>query len=336
MKHSSLRAAACLTLLAFLAGCGASGAAKRPAQSDAYAWTPGATAAVSACSKSSASESTVPAASAPAAAAGFAFAAFQDSTFTAPRAVQQNEVSADLSSLAQGYAGISAVCASRLKFQVVCGDVVYNYDLPGDGTPTIYPLQSGSGSYKLRVMKNIQDQQYVELWSEKVDVQLADEFQPYLRPSQLVSYSADSACVAKARQLAQGCASDADYVSAVYDYLTQNVVYDYDKANSVQSGYLPDPDETLSTGKGICFDYAALAAAMLRSGGVPTKLIMGYVGGTIYHAWNEIYLQDQGWVKVEIRLSAQQWQRIDTTFAATGADTAFLTDDANYVKQKTY
>ena len=37
-----------------------------------------------------------------------------------------------------------------------------------------------------------------------------------------------------------------------------DVTYDEDKAATVETGYLPDIDETLSTGKGICFDYAGL------------------------------------------------------------------------------
>ena len=47
------------------------------------------------------------------------------------------------------------------------------------------------------------------------------------------------------------------------------VAYDYDKLEGLPSSYLPDVDETLTTGQGICFDYAALMAAMLPS---PTAL----------------------------------------------------------------
>ena len=39
-----------------------------------------------------------------------------------------------------------------------------------------------------------------------------------------------------------------------------NISYDEEKARTVESGYLPDVDETLESGKGICFDYAALNA----------------------------------------------------------------------------
>ena len=72
-----------------------------------------------------------------------------------------------------------------------------------------------------------------------------------------------------------------------------HISYDYQKAASVQSGYLPIPDATLASGKGICFDYAAVMTSMLRSLDIPTKLVIGYTGGT-YHAWVSVYLTGQG------------------------------------------
>ena len=47
------------------------------------------------------------------------------------------------------------------------------------------------------------------------------------------------------------------YKRQVYNYVVKNVKYDDEKAQNVQSGYLPSVDETLKTKKGICFDYAA-------------------------------------------------------------------------------
>lgn len=170
---------------------------------------------------------------------------------------------------------------NALKCQVVYGDVKYNYDLPGDGTPVVYPLQSGNGQYNVRVMQNTTENKYMELFSAQADVVLDSEFEPFLRPSQRVAYSVDSACVLLASDISAQAADAAAVVSSVYEYIQSNVDYDYDKAQNIVdnnvTGYLPDPDETLSTKKGICYDYAALAAAMLRSQGIPTKLITGYV-----------------------------------------------------------
>ncbi|MCI2046796.1 MAG: transglutaminase-like domain-containing protein [Faecalibacterium sp.] len=315
----SAAALALVPVFALFAGCG--GGPGAAAQSKTAA---------------SVSVASVPTASAPQkTAGGLAIPAFRESEFHAAAAQGENGVQIDLSCTAEGYVAVSAVSESRLKFQAALGDTTYTYDLPQDGTPAVFPFNCGDGTYTLRVMQNIGGSQYVALYETKAEVALADAFEPFLRPSQLVNYGANSACVAKARQLAEGCATDTEMAAAVYAYLTENVAYDYEKAKTVEKGYLPDPDETLASGKGICFDYAALAAAMLRSAGIPTRLITGYVGD-IYHAWNEIYLKEQGWITVEIAASPGSWQRIDTTFAANDVDPSFLTDDTNYVNRYTY
>ena len=60
---------------------------------------------------------------------------------------------------------------------------------------------------------------------------------------------------------------------------------------------------TFKTKKGVCYDFSTLFAAMSRSIGLETKVIRGnYVSGKRqeYHAWNEIYLKDEGkWIKLD-------------------------------------
>ena len=60
----------------------------------------------------------------------------------------------DTSGVNEGWVCASAASGSRLKFQVVCGDMTYNYDLPNDGTPTLFPINMGNGSYQFRIMQN--------------------------------------------------------------------------------------------------------------------------------------------------------------------------------------
>lgn len=328
MKYQGiLRPICALLILAALTGCAAPGA--EAAQTAAGTVLPTATPTASA-----------PVSTAPSAAdGGYEIPPFRDAVFDPGAAETQGTVRADFSGLEKGYIAMEAASDKRLKFQVILDDIKYNYDLPSDGTPTVFPLSLGSGSYTFRVMENAKDSQYICIWKETREVRLADEFQPFLRPSQMSAYSESSQCVRKARELASACDTDAEVASAIYEYLSDTIRYDYPKADSVQSGYLPDPDETLKTGKGICFDYASLAAAMLRSLGIPCKLIVGYVqngGSELYHAWNSFYLKDQGWVTVEIKAKPNIWQRVDITFAAAGVDTKSLTDDSLYTTRYTY
>ena len=172
-------------------------------------------------------------------------------------------VKLDISCLDQGYVAVSAFSSTRLKFQVVKDEETYNYNLPSDGTPGIFPLQCGNGNYRFRVMENVVDKKYAELYSLTCNVMLEDEFQPFLRPSTYVPYTRESECVLRAETLAQEAGTPLEFVRSVYELVCGTVTYDKKKAGSVQSGYLPVPDETLETGMGICFDYAALTPYML-------------------------------------------------------------------------
>ena len=255
---------------------------------------------------------------------------FADSVFDKDAARSKNGAYIDLSNVSKGYVAVSAVSDARLKFQVIT-DVTYNYDLSNDGEVSIFPLQSGNGEYQFRVMENVTENRYAIMFDVSQKVTLEDEFQPFIRPSDYVSYTRDSECVKLASSFAQESTDVFDLIHKVYDYVCANVKYDKKKAETVQSGYLPDPDETLSTGKGICFDYASLTAAMLRSQGIPVKVIFGHVSpNNLYHAWNMFYTEEAGWVTVEFKVDQQTWTRMDLTFMANGSNLKFIGDGSNY------
>ena len=126
-------------------------------------------------------------------------------------------------------------------------------------------------------------------------------------------------------------------VRNIYQWVVDNITYDHDKAAQLASatGYVPDPDATLASGTGICFDYASLGAAMLRSLGIPCQVITGYVSpDDVYHAWNMVYI-DGEWVSVEISIKPNSWTRVDLTFAASGAAST-IGDGTSYTDRYTY
>ena len=137
-------------------------------------------------------------------------------TFNEGAAQTGNECAIDTSQLSQGVVGASARSDARLKFQVVKGEMSYNYDLPGDGTPIIVPINMGDGPYTFRVMQNTSGNNYVELFSVIDNVNLSSETAPYLVPNVFVNYNESSAVVAKARELAQGAANQGDVVRNIY------------------------------------------------------------------------------------------------------------------------
>ena len=261
---------------------------------------------------------------------GFETPKFRKATFNKSKAEGNEEVQVDLSSVSSGY--IALVCNSdaRVKLQVIKDEDTYTYDVVM-GKTQIFPLQCGNGSYTIKVMKNIEDNKYFELYKCEANVKLKDKLGPYLRPNQYADYTEKSECVKEAADLAKKAKSEQEFVQSVYDFVCKKIDYDKEKAETVQSGYIPEPDEILKSGKGICFDYSSLAASMLRSQGIPTKIIFGYVApNDLYHAWNMFYTEETGWTKVEFKVSEKDWSRIDLTFSANGEDSKFIGDGKNY------
>lgn len=246
---------------------------------------------------------------------------FPNAVFHEDAAQGEHDAYIDASCTSDGYVAVRATSTARLKFQVASGQASYNYDLPQDGTAIVCPLTFGDGTYTFRVMQNTSGNNYVELFSTTTDVRLSSEFAPYLRPNVFCNFSADSACVSKARELVQGADTQADALAAICNFVVDNVSYDSTKADQLKNatGYVPDPDETLASGTGICFDYASLGAAMLRSQGIPTKVVTGYVSPNgIYHAWIMVYI-DGTWSSAHFNVMANTWSRVDLTFAASDA-----------------
>ena len=238
----------------------------------------------------------------------------------------------------EGYAVVSAVGRDRLKLQVICGQMSYNYDLPQDGAPIVVPMNMGDGSYEIIVLENASGTIYAEVTSRSAEVRLESEFAPYLRPNVFCRYTADSQCVAKARELAEHATNQGDVVRAIYRWMMDAISYDDEKARRLSgtSGYVPDPDATLQSGYGICFDYASLAAAMFRSLGIPCQIVTGNVAPEdVYHAWNLIYI-DGEWVSALITVGPDEWTRIDLTFAASEGDDYLRRDEACYRERYRY
>ncbi len=242
----------------------------------------------------------------------------REASFDAASAIGSVGASIDVSHCNEGYVGASATSRSHLKFLVEKDGSTYSYDLPQDGTPIICPLTQGDGAYTLRIMQNTEENNYIELYRTDTQVTLESEFDPYLHPNVYCSYAANSACVKKARSLVKHAKTQGDAVEAICTWIVKNVTYDDDKAAKLKggSGYIPNPDSTLSTKNGICFDYASLGAAMLRCQGIPAKIVTGYVSpDNIYHAWIMVYI-DGTWQSAQFSVEKNTWSRVDLTFAA--------------------
>ncbi|MCL1847805.1 MAG: transglutaminase domain-containing protein [Coriobacteriia bacterium] len=225
----------------------------------------------------------------------------------------------DFSNAAYGYiCAASYLGDTKVKVLVDAPDGNrYQYTLPYSGYYTTIPLSRGNGTYEVGLYEHLYDNQYAALFSQSVEVELIDEFGPFLYPNQIVEFEEGDAAVQLSVRVTENATSDVEAVDQIYMWVVQNIVYDYEKAATVAPGYVPNNNNTLSTGDGICYDFATLTAAMLRVQRLPTKVEVGYCGDA-YHAWISVYTTDAGWIRREIEFPGNAYVRLDPTFDSAG------------------
>lgn len=214
--------------------------------------------------------------------------------------------SIDTSTLDTGIINASFVSDAdkKGKIQIEKSGKKYIYNINNDGIAESYPLQFGNGTYKITIFENVTGNKYRTVYTESVDINLKDANTVFLGSIQSIDWDVNSLAVVKAKSLVKGMSTDKEKINAIYNYVIVNAKYDYEKLSTLKSDYNPSVDTIIKSGKGICYDYSSTFAAMLRSVGIPVKLIKGYTSNVSgYHAWNEVYDGSTG-----------KWITIDTTF----------------------
>ena len=253
--------------------------------------------------------------------------------------VETDTVVVDISNVSDGYVMASYTgTASDCKMQITVPDgTLYTFTVPQNEYGA-FPLSGGNGNYGFELLEHVQGKSYAMIHSGDFDVSLKDEYTPFLYPNQYVWYTADMKAVKLAEELSDQSADDLDFVERVYGYVIDHIAYDEVFAASAPVNYIPDVDKVLESGKGICMDYAALMAAMLRSQGIPVKMDIGY-SGDAYHAWLSVYIKEQGWVDDVIYFDGSSWSLMDPTIAASNSSAAvkkYVGDGTNYVLKYCY
>lgn len=245
----------------------------------------------------------------------------------------------DASNSSQGYLMIRLKKAMSGSYRILVNaddiNVRYTFQLNSSGNYEVIPLTEGSGKYTVNVLKVTSAGKGTVMFKQSLSVSVADSFLPFLTPNQFCMYDAGSSCVALSSKLCGGNKDTIAKTAAIYDYVINNISY-VSTAENGANGYIPVPDTVLANKSGICFDYASLMAAMLRSQKIPTKVVVGYAGD-IYHAWISVYVDGSGWIDGYIYFDGNSWNRMDPTFAASAKDDAdykntvdFISNGSNY------
>lgn len=216
----------------------------------------------------------------------------------------------------------------KTKLMITKGKEKYTYNLTADKKSETFPLQLGNGDYTITVLENTTGTKYKVVGTETVSLNLKENKLVFLNAIQNVDWTVDHAAIVKANELIKGKKTDAEKVKAIYDFVTSNIAYDNELAKTVKNEYIPSIDATLKSKKAICYGYATLFAAMLRSADIPAKLVMGettYVDQ--YHAWNEVYL-DGKWVVIDTT--------VDAAYKEANKSINFIKDATKYTAEKVY
>jgi len=136
----------------------------------------------------------------------------------------------------------------------------------------------------------------------------------YLQTTDLVQGSSEIKTLA--RQLTSDAGNEYEAVSAIINWVTDNIKYTFNPPQY-------DASYTLTTRSGNCQNFAHLSIALLRSVGIPARIVGGITlkdswkvpidaknsivqsmgqGG---HAWLEVYFPDLGWLPYDPQQSRQ-------------------------------
>ncbi|MBR3839754.1 MAG: transglutaminase domain-containing protein [Erysipelotrichales bacterium] len=153
----------------------------------------------------------------------------------------------------------------------------------------------------------------------------------FLLSTASINWENSDAAIVKAKELVANAKDDYDKVFAIWSYIKNNYIYDEDKANGIYTEgkkSLQTIDYTYNTQSGVCMDLTILQAAMLRSVGIPCKLVNGFLNnedGTVAgaHAWNEVLIDDE-------------WKIIDVTndLVSLGASNSEMFRNEKYYKKQ--
>ncbi|WP_327607490.1 transglutaminase domain-containing protein [Virgibacillus tibetensis] len=210
---------------------------------------------------------------------------------------QEYRVAGEIDPSAPGADDITYVMVSVNKDDEESGYLIPVKDYQFDG---LAYFRFGPGNYEvtINVPDNEKQDQSMFYYQGVARVQhevtdIADE--RGLLPSRGIE-SNHPTIVTKAEEITAGLESDREKAKAIYQYVTQHVAYDVEKAANDTFNIGDSALTTLESGIGICQDYAFLATALLRAIGMESHYVEGYAGER--HAWVEVNV-DGNWLEMD-------------------------------------
>jgi transglutaminase-like putative cysteine protease len=174
------------------------------------------------------------------------------------------------------------------------------------------PILTG-GQYRVRA--NIYEPTILQLrdagdtypdWVTSHYLQLPDDLSPEI--------------VALAQRITAGASTPYDKAAAITDYLRRNITYS-ETVEKPPAGRDPLAWFLFDSRKGFCNYYATAEVILLRSVGIPARMVVGFAQGEFEspnyyvvrqrdsHAWPEVYFPGVGWMEFEPTTSQASIER---------------------------
>jgi transglutaminase-like putative cysteine protease len=211
--------------------------------------------------------------------------------------------------ISRGIIGVkySSDSGKKAKVLIQYKEAKYQYNIKSSDAMSYFPLQLGNGAYSIGVFEQVEGTSYLPVSSDSVSLSLDDSSKVFLASIQLINWTDKMNTVTLAKELTKNKTTDAEKIEVCYQYMVQQFKYDFAKLKNLQYDYIPVIDDVVKKKLGICYDYSAVLASMLRSLGIKCKLIMGYTPNVKeYHAWNQISM-DGKWVVVDTTYDSQMY-----------------------------
>ena len=202
------------------------------------------------------------------------------------------------------------------------GQPEYHYTVFYDGVYW-YPLTQGNGTYIVQTLVEIEQDsaRYTPVLSESVRLELANPDTVYLQSCVNMLWRPDMECIKIAVMLAASLNGDRAKFNAVWKYVVQNFTYDEELAaeiirNGRKYNYIPDIERIFYSKKDICFGLTAILNSMLRSVGLPARMVHGASkqANGAYHAWSNVLI-DGTWKLVDVSFDiAQKFKDVPMRF----------------------
>lgn len=183
---------------------------------------------------------------------------------------------------------------------------LFGLDIP----TRIPPSALMNSELQLLSSKPVNDLKRYTLTSQ-LDYQIGlDENLEYLKVASFFPETRNPETFKLGQQWSKQFNTDIDIVNHALKYFnTENFVY---TLQPPLLGLHSSDDFLFKTRRGFCEHYASSFALLMRAAGIPSRIVTGYQGGEINqlgnylivrqsdaHAWTEVWLDKQGWVRVD-------------------------------------